>query len=168
MSNFYNQYKSTINVVVGVGAVLVGYTVYQNYRKKEEEKKAQAGADAAQSELALLANQGINPSYYDSQYLIFADQIVQATSGCGTDEEKVYNVFRQMQNDADIRKLVILFGVQYYQPCAWTSPIAYSIWSVNDQAYGGSLSTFLGYDLGASEIAAINSILATKGINFQF
>lgn len=168
MSKFYNEYKSTINVVVGVGAVLVGYGVYQNYRKKAEEKKALEGATAAANELADLAGKGITPSYYDSQYLSYVDQIVQAASGCGTDEEAIYNVFRQMQNDADIRKLIVLFGVQYYQPCAWTSPIAYSIWTVNDQAYGGSLGTFLGYDLGSSEIANINAILKGKGIQFQF
>ncbi len=166
--NFYNQYKSTINVIVGVGAVLVGYTAYTNYKRREEEKKALEGAAAAAGELATLAAQGINPSYYDSQYLTLVDQLVQAMNGCGTDEQAVYNVFRQLQNEADIRKLIVLFGIQYYEPCGWTDPIAASIFQVNDHAYGGSLSTFLNYDLSTSEIGEINGILTGKGIHFQF
>lgn len=168
MSNFYAKYKTTINVAVAVGAVFVGYSVYQNNKKKAEEAKANAAGQLANSELAALAAQGIVPTYTDSQFMVFVDSLVQAMTGCGTDEDMIYNVFRQMKNDADIRKLIALFGVQYYQPCAWTSPISYAIWQVNDQAYGGGLSTWLSYDLSASAIEDINSILKGKHINYQF
>lgn len=166
--NIYDRYKSTINIAVAVGAVFVGYTVYQRYKKRNEEEKANAAGQLASTELTQLAAQGIHPSYNDSQYQVFVDNLVQAMTGCGTDETAVQNVFRQMRNEADIRKLILQFGVQYYQPCVWTSPISYTVWQVNDQAYGGGLATWLGYDLSAGSIADLNGILKANGINYQF
>ena len=142
--------------------------IYQNNKKKDEEAKANAAGQLASTELKQLAAQGITPTYGDSQFAVFVDQLVQAMTGCATDEAAVYNVFRAMKNEADIRKLVTQFGVQYYQPCVWTSPISYAHWQINDQAYGGGLSTWLGYDLTATEVSNINGILKANGINYQF
>lgn len=166
--SFYSQYKSTINIGVGVAAIFIGYSIYKNNQRKKDEEKARAAADLAATELQQLAQQGVKPTYQDSQFQVFVDQLVQAMSDCGTDEDMIMNVFRSMKNDADIRKLISQFGVQYYQPCSFTDPIAATIYQFNNRAYGGALSTWLSYDLSASDITKINQLLQSKGINYQF
>lgn len=173
---FYEKYykdqpawaKGAINVLVVGGLAYTAYTIYQNNKKKKDINQANTQANQAAEELKKLATKGIHPSYYDSQYEGLSQALVQAMTGCGTDKDMVFNVFRQMKNDADILRLVNAFGVRFYQPCAWTSPISYSIWLVNDQAYGGGIATWLDYDLSAGDIRKINTILSDAGINYQF
>ena len=89
-------------------------------------------------------------------------------NGCGTDEDAVFSVFASLGNTADLLRLIMLFGVRFYEPCAATSPISYLHWQFDDEAYGGDLPTWLTFDFSASDIEAINEILAGKGINIQF
>ena len=165
---YYEQQPPAVKIIVVAGLGLLGYSIYRAVKRKQDEQKAAAAAAAAASELAALANQGVYPSYSNSQYYVLVNKLVQAMTGCGTDEAMVYEVFRQMRNEADIRELIKSFGVQYYQPCVWTSPVSYAVWQVNDKAYGGDLATWLSYDLGQTEISNINSILRGNGLNFQF
>ena len=165
---YYENQPSAVKVIVVAGLGLLGYSVYRTFKRDQDEKNASQAAAAAKSELQALAAQGIYPSYNDSQYEIYVNTLVQSMGGCGTDEGMIYQVFGSMRNAADIRKLIIAFGVQYYQPCVWTSPVSYAVWQVNDKAYGGDIATWLSYDLGDSEIAKVNSILRTNGIDLQF
>jgi len=160
--------KGIRSTLITVGALGLGYILYRQWQKNKEIAKANQASGQADNELSQLLSQGIRPSYDDSQYTVFVDQLVQAMTGCGTDESAIYGVFGYVKNAADIRKLIIAFGVQYYQPCAWTSPISYAQWQLNDHAFGGSLATWLGYDLSSSEIGKINSILASNGVNYSF
>lgn len=165
---YYEQQPPAVKVIVVAGLGLLGYSIYRSIKHNQDEKNAAQAAAAATGELARLVSQGVLPSYDDSQFYVFVNTLVQAMTGCGTDETMVYQVFRQMQNEADIRKLIQSFGVQYYQPCVWTSPVSYAVWQVNDKAYGGDLATWLSYDLSQSEISNINSILKGNGLSFQF
>jgi hypothetical protein len=165
---YYERQPPAVKVIVAAGVGLLGYSIYQAVKRNKEEKDAAKAAAAAAAELAALAAQGVYPSYGDSQFYVFVNTLVQAMTGCGTDETLIYQVFRQIRNEADIRRLIQLFGVQYYQPCVWTSPVSYTVWQVNDKAYGGDLATWLSYDLGQTEISNINSILKGNGLTFQF
>jgi len=165
---YYEQQPSAVKVIVVAGIGLLGYSIYQAIKRNEDEKNASKAATAAVSELAALAARGIYPSYGDSQFYVFINTLVQSMTGCGTDTDMIFHVFRQIKNEADVRKLIQLFGVQYYQPCVWTSPVSYAIWQVNDKAYGGDLATWLSYDLSQSEISTINSILKGNGLIYQF
>lgn len=165
---YYERQPPAVKVIVVAGLGLLGYAVYRSIRRKQDEANALLAAQAANQELQQLQNQGVVATYGDSQFQVFADKLVQAMAGCGSDEDQIYQVFSAMRNEADIRKLIVIFGVRYYQPCAATSPISYAIWQFNDKAYGGDLSTWLSYDLSASEISYINSILRGRGINYQF
>jgi hypothetical protein len=151
-----------------VGLGLLGYGIYRAIKKEGDKKEATQGAQAAKTELQQLAAQGIYPSYSLSQYLNYADKLVQAMNGCGTDESLIYSVFNQMKNKADVLQLVASFGLRYYTPCAFSDPISYGIWQFNDKAYGGELATWLSYDLSDGEIENINGILRSKGISYQF
>ncbi len=165
---YYEQQPPAVKVIVVAGVGLLGYSIYRAIKRKQDEQKAAAAAAAAARELAALAAQGVYPSFGDSQFYVFVNTLVQAMTGCGTDETMIYQVFRQIKNEADIRRLIQLFGVQYYQPCVWTSPVSYAVWQANDKAYGGDLATWLSYDLGQTEISNINSILKGNGLSFQF
>jgi hypothetical protein len=173
---FYDRYykdqppwaKGVINVVVVGGAALAIYSIVSSNKKKQDIADANKPSEAAALDLKALAAKGIKPTMYDSQYYVLSDGLVQAMTGCGTDEGMVYNIFSQLRNDADILKLVIAFGVRFYQPCVWTSPISYAIWQVNDKAYGGNLATWLSYDLTDSEVSKVNSIMTANGLSYQF
>lgn len=165
---YYERQPAAVKVIA-VGALAVGgYLIYRHFKKAQDLAEANKAADLAKDELSVLAAQGISPSYPDSQFQVFVDNLVQAMTGCGTDEDSIYSTFRKIRNEADIRKLIAQFGVQFYQPCAWTSPISYSIWQFDDKHYGGGLATWLGYDLSSDNISEINSILRGNGINYQF
>ncbi len=85
-----------------------------------------------------------------------------------TNEGMVYEQFKKLKNISDLLSLIKNFGIQYYQPCAATQPISYTKWLWNNQSFGGTLSVWLSYDLEVEEIENINSILASKNINFKF
>ncbi len=160
--------KGVQNTIIVGGIALVAYIIYKNNKDKKDLADANTAKTAADRELLELAKEGIFPTLYDTEFETLAQILVQAMGGCGTDEDSIYSVFRQMKNDADVLKLISVFGIGFYQPCVWSSPVSYSIWLANDKAFGGGLPTWLGYDLGSSEIAKVNGILRDKGIQFQF
>lgn len=165
---YYERQPAAVKVIAVGGLALAGWLVYRAIKRKQDEKAASQAAQAAASELANLANQGVTPTYSDSQFQSFCDTLVQAMNGCGTNEDSIYQIFGYMQNEADIRKLITTFGVRYIEPCWISESDAYAVWLFNDKAYGGELGSWLNFDLRASEIAKVNSILKGNGINYQF
>lgn len=157
-------------VIVGGGAALyfTGVTIYRNYKRKKDAADATQAASAAKKELVNLKAKGITPTLSESQFQGLCEGLVQAMNGCGTDEQRVYDVFKQMKNDADIRQLIASFDLRYYEPCAASQPISYLHWQLNDKAYGGGLPTWLSYDLSASEIDTVNAILKANKVNYSF
>jgi hypothetical protein len=168
----YNELPSWSKGIIGVltiaATAFVGYTVYSNIKKAKDIKKANVGGKEAEKELKELAKKGINPSYSPTQYTSWVQRLVEAISDCGTDENSVYAVFQNMKNKADILSLVASFGVQFYRPCGATQPISYAKYLFDSKSFGGSLSTFIQYDLSVSEIAKINKILEGKKIDYKF
>lgn len=81
-----------------------------------------------------------------AQFNSYASALYSAMKGWGTDEEKIYNVFRQMNTRSDVLQLIKVFGVKD----------------------GDTLTEWLNDDLSASEIEKINNILATNDINYSF
>lgn len=165
---YYEKQPGAVKVIVVAGLAGIGYLIYRSIKNAQEKSQASQAAKNADKELAALAALGVYPSYNLSQFDVFVNTLVQAMTGCATDEDMIYGVFRQLKNEADIRQLIKSFSVQYYQPCAWTSPVSYAIWQFNDHAYGGDLATWLGYDLSSGEISKINSILSGNGISYTF
>lgn len=85
-------------------------------------------------------------SYTEGQYNIWAQQLLGAMSGLGTDEDAIFRVFNFMKNDLDVAKLVKAFGVRDNE----------------------SLSEWLAGDLSNTDIQKINTILKNKKIKYQF
>lgn len=165
---YYERQPGAVKVIVVAGLGLLGYSLYRSIKRNIDEKNARQAADAAGGELAQLAAAGVYPTYTESEFYNFVHTLAEAMNGCGTDESAIFDVFSKMRNAADVRKLVVSFDIQYYRPCAASDPISYGIYQFNDKAYGGDLATWLSYDLSSSDIARINSILSSKGIEYQF
>lgn len=165
---YYERQPATVKVIVVAGLGLLGYAIYRAIKGDESEKNAKVAPDLANAKLKELAAKGVLPSYDDLQFQVFVESLVQAMEGCGTDEELIYKVFQAMQNDADISKLIAMFDIQYIKPCEVSSPLQW-LWSFVDRtAFGGNLPTWIAYDLSASNISTINSILEANGVNYQF
>lgn len=85
-------------------------------------------------------------SYSDSDYVNLANKLYVAMKGVGTDEDAIFSVFLLMNTESDVRKLVNAFGTKKKE----------------------TLSEWLLGDLSTNDINKINSILAEKGINYNF
>ncbi len=91
----------------------------------------------------------------DSAYKGYADSIYAARSAnniFGTDEDAIYSVFKKMNNDLDVAKLITAFGQRRLS------------FSLNSANLGG----FLTDELDATELGIVNSGLRSKGIKYQF
>jgi hypothetical protein len=119
----------------------------------------QAELTAAQRQLESLAAVGILPSYTLTQFQSMANAIVSAVDECGTDEDTIFRQFNYLKNDADLYTLIKMFGVAKYKGCFQGSYFSY---------LHKTLSEAITTDLTASEVGQINSILASKNIQYYF
>lgn len=101
-----------------------------------------------ESELIDLRNRGINPTISESDASSYAEFIYETNLSFNTDENEIFNIFRVLNNKADLVLLKIKFGTR--RPLWGTSAVG--------------LSAFLKTDLNESEIKTINDILAQKNI----
>lgn len=152
---FYKDLPPIAKGILTVGGTAIVYLTLRKLFKKPSP--AAAEPQSAAIELQQLNSQGIYPTYSDTQYESFAQVIYNAVDGWGTDEDAIYNVMQSMNNRADVLKLITAFGVR-----EWDDP------AVPFQYKSGSLSTALNADLNSSELSHVNSILQSKGINYQF
>lgn len=160
--------KGVVNVVVVGGTAFIGYKIYQGIKKRQMIERADQAARQAGTDLQVLAQRGIYPSYNVSQYEIFSQELAVAMAGCGTDNELIESVMRAMKNDADVLKLIQVFGVRAYEPCFYTNPIDHATWVWNNEAFPGSLGVWFAWDLSDGDISDINDILKSRGIQFRF
>ena len=112
-----------------------------------------------QGDIKELQKKGQVASYSKGQYDLFANKLKQAFYSYGTDEAAVYSVFGQMNNDLDIAELIKSFGI-------WK--VEGSIWRPFDTRGDGDLSAWLTSELDSDEIKQVNTLLANKGIKYQF
>ena len=160
--------KGIVGVIVVGGVAIIGYTIYTKIRDKVRLQDAMKVSGFAETELKELMKKGIKPTLSKSQIEGMILKLEEAMNGCGTTTDQIYQVFGELNNKADVLALIVAFEVRYYRPCAISSPISYAIWLKNERAYGGNLNSWLSYDLSSSEIQKINSILATKNIDYKF
>jgi hypothetical protein len=149
-------------VLAGVG--LGGWVVYNRVRNYFNKQKALKGqqmvASDAGRELNVLASKGVRPTYSDSQYSGFASAIQKAFDGCdpGNDDyAAVMSAMNAMKNDADIAKLISVFGVRKWDECGWLAG------DVELDLVGG-----IRHELDNNQINVVNKVLRDKGIKFQF
>ncbi|WP_222166851.1 hypothetical protein [Edaphocola aurantiacus] len=144
-------------VVVGV-VVLIALKakgILETITRKLTAKKA---VTEVKNELKDLEAQGQKPTYTISQFKVMCDKLWQAMDGMGTDEDAIYDVFGMMKNDADVLMLISTYGTRDIDD-------ADALWK---NVKSLTLTQALASDMDRSEIGKINSILATKQINYRF
>lgn len=104
-------------------------------------------------------------SYPQNTYLTLAGKIYEA--GCsgvfcyGTDEEAIYDVFRQMKTDCDVILLARAFGKRDERGGLCVS----DLWGTS---CGRELGEWLQTELSSDAFEEINNILAERGIQSRF
>lgn len=157
---YYKDLPPWAKGVVVVGGALITFLLVKGIidRIKKDASPENKEAQDAANALKVLASQGIRPSYSDSQYDGFAGSIVAAINDCGTDETVIYDIFSQMNNEADVQKMKAVYAVRDYKGCG-------------ENFFGvvsRSLSSALTSELSDSERAQLNGILQAKGIQTRF
>jgi len=140
-----------------VVAAVIGGVVY--VIAKATKKGNGTSLPDVQGDIKELQKKGQVASYSKGQYDLFANKLKQAFYSYGTDEAAVYSVFGQMNNDLDIAELIKSFGI-------WK--VEGSIWRPFDTRGDGDLSAWLTSELDSDEIKQVNTLLANKGIKYQF
>lgn len=145
MNNFFAQSKTVkvvaISVVVLVIVAIIILIVVKYKGKLTDTIKNRELAESLDEEI----NQD-DITLTQTQLNTFASSLYAAMDGAGTDEDKIYNVFRAMGTRSDVLQLIKTFGVKD----------------------GETLTEWLNGDLSSKEIDKINNILANNNINYQF
>ena len=102
--------------------------------------------DTTESELQETINTGTRPTISPAIASQYADFIEDTSLSFNTDEEGIFNVFRALNNKADLLLLQYQFGKRRPQ---------FSVYAVG-------LNAFLKQDLSNAEINTINEILRQK------
>lgn len=145
--------------LIGMGVVIfVGYGIWKAVKDIKQTSQSLKEAKDSVTTLTQLDKAGIRPTFTDAQFESFSNQLAQAFSGCGTDTSTVYNIISSLTNDADLYKLIAVYGVRSYGGCKW----------MFEGAQSKSLSAALSDELSTTEKNRINGSLAVKGINFKF
>ena len=166
LKTYYKELPPWGRGVVGVGATLIAIIVavkaYQFIKSKVDTADANREVNSATDDLKTLMGNGTNPSFPNSQYEAWSNQLVQAFSGCGTDTGTILNVFQSLSNEADLLKLISTYGIRKYDKClSWAYPFGGSSNNL-------SLSAALADELGQSDLDKVNTILLNKGMNYRF
>lgn len=163
---YYQGLTPTTRGIIIIGGIAISaYIAYEIYNGLHKAKILNAtGQEAAQSvaDLNYLMDNGISPSYVNSQYETWAGELVSAFSGCGVDFNTVLQVFNNIQNEADVAKLISTFGTRTYDKCmSWI--ILFGSKTVNQ-----SLGQAMAYKLSSEQLNQIDNILASKQIKYRF
>lgn len=131
--------------IIGIG----GYALYK--LGKAIAKKL--NSNNAEQDIIDAKKAGQTASYSSATYSQLADKIYAAVMYTwGTDEQAIYDVFNKMNSNLDVALLIKAFGKRRVE------------FSTQELELGAHLSN----DLDSSEISKLNSILSSKGINYQF
>lgn len=89
---------------------------------------------------------GESPTLSGVQFNLLANKLYNAMKGVGTDEDTVFACFNQLNNTADVLKLIAVFGTKD----------------------GETLDQWIRGDLSSWEISRLNRNLSNKGIAYAF
>lgn len=123
--------------LIGLGGLTFLFT--KLFGKKAVEKRLSKKT----SKERLKDTQNMPPTYQPYEYSDFAGQLKTAMSGMGTDEEKIYNVFRKLKNQRDVAETHAAFGL----------------------LKGEDLTAWINDELSESERIKIKQILAVNNVN---
>jgi hypothetical protein len=150
--------KGGIAVLGSLTVVAIGYAIYSGVKGRIKQAGDYKEQNAVKDDIKDLAAQNIKPSFTDSQYAAWANQILAAFNGYQSDESAVYRIFVNMKNDADVLKLINAYGIREI-----------SSGTGNPQAnFKGTLAGAIADEFDTDEVKELNVMLAKRGIKIKF
>lgn len=147
----FNKLPIAVKIAVVIIVILV-----LNYLYKKLIKQTPPPAPVpAKKDLDKLADKNIKPTYSETQFSAWSEKLAQALNYFNTDETAVYSIFKKLNNEADLVKLIQVFGVRSIE----TAPF------IGEDA---TLPQAIQQEMDADEIEKVNKILQSKGINYNF
>lgn len=153
MKNFNAMVQEMKNdkakLYIGIGVAVIVLVIVIIIIVKCTKVKDLINDKKANERLIDEANQTIvveDISITQDQFNTFASKLYKAMKGPGTNEQAIFNVFDEMNSRSDVQQLIKTFGTKD----------------------GMTLKEWLYDDLNENDIQHINSILASKSINYKF
>ena len=123
-------------VVVAVVILRYGEKIYSRIQERQKNRELNKRIDKS------------NLSYGESQYKVYAQKLLDAMDCWGTDEDAIYDTFKDMNNIDDILQLQIAFS--------------------DVEKEEKTLSQWLNTELSSSEKKQLNAIIAERSIEYSF
>ena len=123
-------------VVVAVVILRYGEKIYSRVQERQKNRDLNKRIDKS------------NLSYGESQYKVYAQKLLDAMDCWGTDEDAIYDTFKDMNNIDDILQLQIAFS--------------------DVEKEEKTLSQWLNTELSSSEKKQLNAIIAERSIEYSF
>lgn len=123
-------------VVVAVVILRYGEKIYSRMQERQKNRELNKRIDKS------------NLSYGESQYKVYAQKLLDAMDCWGTDEDAIYDTFKDMNNIDDILQLQIAFS--------------------DVEKEEKTLSQWLNTELSSSEKKQLNAIIAERSIEYSF
>jgi hypothetical protein len=154
----YSDLPAAAKGIIAVTVVVVTIVAIRKVIKAiDERKRAEEERETASEhgeEIVDLGKQGIKPSLSDAQLQTMAAQLYKAMDGCGTDEDSIISIMGRVNNDADIKTIIKMFGTKSVS-CGWSG----------DKF---SLPSALRSELSEYYISKINRMFELKGMKTRF
>ena len=154
----YSQLPTWAKGVVatlGIGTIIIVSVVsIKGIKKLIAGDSGSSAVTQANDDLKNLSNVGVKPSYTDTQYASWSEKLAFALAWV-THEDEVYAIMNYMKNEADILRLIQIFGTREVE----TFPFVRS---------DATLSEAIISSMNQTEVDNVNKILASKGIKFRF
>lgn len=181
--NWYKELPPWAKGVVTIGtlgtAIYGTNAIIKAAKAKKDREKSQQDVIGFVKDLDALAQQGVYPSFAESQYKAWANSIQSQFAGCDVSAAKcpggwtggisgtitysssgkiIASTVGQLSNDADFLALQAAWGIRTYDACGfWTG-------NVSDVTLSGAITD----ELIPCEIEALNKILKSKNISYTF
>lgn len=154
-----------LQVVIVIIFLLIAYRIYRWIANWLDEKNFDKAVRGSKSELDKLAKEGVYPTYEKANYIIMANSLEQALTGCGAGfDETLKPTFEKMKNNADIYRLIEAYDIRKVDKCGLLTG-----------DFNGDLAATLTYKFSGLEdymidgsVSKINDILKSNGLTFSF
>lgn len=160
--------KKVLLIVGGAGIAASIITIFVNKAAKNKvlsqingilgTAQANNTLGKVKKERADLSAKGEDPSFPDIQFSSWVTDLVQCFSGWAYCSNFL-DVFKQLQNDADVYALIDAFGTQSISSGKW------NIFEADDK---GDLVKIITDSLNPSDLQLLNQTLADNGISYTF
>lgn len=155
-----NKLPKPVKYAAYAGAAYLAYTIVSPFFRHKNPTKTPGELEA---ELPTLPP----PTFTDAQFNLWADSIQEQFAGCdpsgglflSASAKLVNNILKQLNNDADFAKLVIIYGTREYDQCG--------VWPFSGN-FRGNLNQAVTDELTNSELSTLNSTLASRNIKYRF